>query len=462
MKMQTNIKLFIASMLCMAALVTACDDDTNTLGSEMMPITDLVSKESKIYDVNTESYSAGDSVLARTTMSYIGRFTDPETGTIIKSDFLAQFHCIEDFAFPDSVVDDNITSAEIRLYVNNFIGDSLTSFKLNVYPLNKVMNPDQDYYTNIDPLQYCDINAAPIAEKWYTLSDRTIQDESRWKSDYYNNIRIPLPREIGQAIYDLYRKSPETFSNSETWINSGLVGSKGFYFKLESGDGALAYIDIAQLILNFRYYDQELEKDTVGTCQFAATEEVIQATRFENSNLDKLLADKSATYLKSPAGIFTLATLPAEQLSKSDTINTAKIMFTRYNDVVESGFKLSIPKTLLMVRLDDYLNGYFEKYKVCDNYTSYLASFNSKTNTYEFNNIAHILNIMMEEKKNGTATENYNKVLLIPVEPTYDSNTAATGSLVKLCHDFSMTSARLVGGESDKVKLEIIYSKFNK
>lgn len=267
-----------------AFTLTSCDDTTDNLGADIMPPSDFVKKQSVEYDVYTESYSAGDSVLARSSMSYLGRFTDPETNTIISSDFLTQFHCIEDFAFPDSIQNDYITSAEIKLYIKDFVGDSLTSFKLSVYPLTKVLDPDADYYTNIDPMKYCDSEAEPITVKWFTLSDRTVDNSARWKQGYYNNIVIPLPRTIGQQIYDEAKKHPETFENSETWINSGLPCSKGFYFKLESGDGALAYIDVAQFVLDYRFYDEELECDTTGTCIFAATEEIIQATRFENYN----------------------------------------------------------------------------------------------------------------------------------------------------------------------------------
>jgi hypothetical protein len=63
---------------------------------------------------------------------------------------------------------------------------------------------------------------------------------------------------------------------------------------------------------------------------------------------------------------------------------------------------------------------------------------------------------MAKEKKEGKATTNWNKVLIIPVETTKDSN----GNIVKLNHDFSMNSARLVGGSDNKVKLEVIYTNF--
>ena len=447
---------YISALFLLTYSFISCDDTTGTLGYDLVPNSDLVNNHFTIFDVKTSSYEVGDSVLARSSKSYLGKFTDPETGTIVSSDFLAQFYCPENFAFPTSIVDDSITSVELRLYVNNFIGDSLATFKLNVYELDKVMDAEQDYYTNINPTEYYDEASTPIATKWYTLSDRTISDDTRWSSDYYNSIRISLPREVGQKIYNSYKTDPELFKNTDAWLHSDLPCSKGFYFQVESGDGAIAYIDVAQLNFNFRYYDTELKKDTTGVAQLASTEEVVQATRFTNSNLSVLLENKDATYMKCPAGIFTQAVLPVDEINITDTINSAKLTFTRYNDKVDSKFKLSIPKTILLIRLDDYLNGFFEKYSLADSETSYITSFNSSSNTYEFSNIAKLLNIMKKEKHNGTASENYNKVLLIPVEATYDSNNV----LVKLAHDFSMSSAKLVGGENDAVGLQIIYTNY--
>ena len=437
-------------------LIIACDDETGSLGVDMVPVSDLVDKSFTIYDVKSSSYKVGDKVLARSSKSFLGKFTDPETGTSISSDFLAQFYCPETFDFPTTIVDDYITSVDLKLYVSSFIGDSLAAFKLNVYELNKVMDAEQDYYTDINPNEYFDKSTGLMATKWFTLADKTISEEERNSVNYYNCIKISLPREMGQAIYDEYKKDPSCFKNTDTWLNSGLKGSKGFYFEIVSGDGAIAYIDVAHLNLNFKYIDDGIE--TNGIVQFASTEEVVQATRFKNSGLSSLLDNKNVTYLKSPAGIFTLAELPVDKINITDTINSAKLTFNRYNDLIDSKFKLSIPKHILLVRLDDYLDGFFEKYSLADNITSYITDFSASSNSYQFTNIAKLINVMNSEVKAGTATENYNKVLLIPVDVTYDSE----GKLVKLAHDFSMTSAKLVGGENDPVKLEVLYSKFHK
>lgn len=447
----------VASIVLTIVGTSSCEDNTASMGLDMMPSSDLISKNYQTYDVQTSSYAVGDSVLARTSMSYLGRFTDPETNTTIKSDFLSQFNCLETFSFPDTIRGDSTLRCELKLYVSKFTGDSLTSFKINVYELDKPLDPNGDYYTNIEPQDYVNPGKEPIATKWYTLSDRTITDKDRHKSDYYNSINIELPKYVGDSILNGYRRNPDLFKNTGTWANSGLPGSKGFYFKLESGDGAMAYIDISQFNIYFRYYDKDYKADTTGVCQFAATEEVVEATRFENKNLDVLLNDTEATYLKSPAGIFTIATLPVDQINPNDTINSAKIAFTRYNNNVMSDFKLGISQKILMVRLDDYKNGFFEAYKTNNNKTSYVTSFNAKKNSYEFSNIARLVQQMLNERSDGTATKNYNKVLLIPIEATYDSS----GNIVMINHDFSMSSARLVGGDNDRVKMEVIYTSFD-
>lgn len=435
----------------------SCDDNTGNLGVDIMPSNDFVEKKYATYDVVTRSFAVGDSVLARSSVSYLGRYTDPETKTIVKSDFLAQFHCSENFSFPDSVVNDSVTSVELRLFVEDFVGDSLAAFRLSVYPLNEIMDPDQNYYTNIDPTHYYDENTAPITTKWYSLADHTISATDRNSSSYSNSIRISLPREVGQQIYDAYRTHPEYFANTASFLKSGIPCSKGFYFKIENGDGAMAYIDISQLNIYFKYYDETYSRDTVGVCQLASTEEVVQATRFENSRLNLLTDNTEATYLKSPAGIFTMAELPTDEISLSDTINSATLTFTRYNDVTDGQFKLAIPKTVLLVRYDDYLNGFFENYALADEETSYLTTFDSSTNTYKFSNIARLIITIKQEKANGTATANADKVLLIPVEATYDTQS----SLVRLNHNFSMSSAKLVGGDTDKISLNVIYTHFH-
>ena len=56
-------------------------------------------------------------------------------------------------------------------------------------------------------------------------------------------------------------------------------------------------------------------------------------------------------------------------------------------------------------------------------------------------------------------SENWNKVLLIPVDITATSS----GSIVKISHSMALSSTRLVGGSENRHsqnQLSVIYSKF--
>ena len=462
-------RIFTALCLC-CILLAACSEDSTSLGVDMMPASDLLLRQYRSYGVPTESYAVEDSVLSRTSKSYLGFYTDPETGTSVRAEFISQYHINEnEQLFAESVVDNKITDFYANLYVEKFIGDSLTNFNISVYDLNKNLDSEADYYTDIECDKYCDMTATPLATKWYTLADRILTEKQRTAKGYLRCIRVKLPLAIGQQIYDAFRTNKSLFANTRAWLNSGLPCSKGLYYKVEYGDGAIAYIDISQLAFNFRYYDKGYKKDTTGITYLSATEEVVQATSFDNTNLEPLLNDEGCTYLKSPAGIFTLATLPIDSINVNDTINAATLTFTRYNDQIPAKFKLGIPQTLLLVRYDDYKKGYFEKYQKADDKTSFLAKFNSSGNNYTFTNISRLIATCLKEKQKGKATPTYNKVLLIPVETTYDSS----NKLVKLNHDFSVCSAKLVKGhslkpgekgedDSSNVLLKVVYSSFTR
>ena len=73
--------------------------------------------------------------------------------------------------------------------------------------------------------------------------------------------------------------------------------------------------------------------------------------------------------------------------------------------------------------------------------------------------------MMHSEKMAGRASEDWNKVVLVPVTPGYSSTSSGgTASIIKLTHDMSLTSTRLVGGRNnphEPIKISVIYSKFN-
>ena len=104
---------------------------------------------------------------------------------------------------------------------------------------------------------------------------------------------------------------------------------------------------------------------------------------------------------------------------------------------------------------------FFENNRTADYKTSFLASYNSSTNTYTFNNIGSLIKNLYD--KADRSNSEWNKVVLIPVNVSYDTSSGVT-ELISVSNDMSMTSTRLVRGDDDtknsKITISVIYSKF--
>ncbi len=458
--------LFLFSLACLVA----CDDNTSTLGSEVMPEGDRIVVSTASYDVSTQSILA-ERLVAKTTTAYLGKYTDPYSETIFETDFLAQFNCLENFEFPEIEAmkkeeDGNIYAklAELRLYFTSFYGDSLNTQTLKVYPLNRRLEEDEVYYTDIDPTEYYDVNADPIATKTYSVIDKSVKDSTRWSSSYYPNVRILSDQltDYGTELINKYYEDPKNFANASAFIENVC---KGFYFKCTQGDGTVLYVDQAHLNIYFDYYIDSstgtLDSLVTGVAQFAATPEVIQANRFSTKNLDRLVSDNTCTYLQTPAGIFTEATLPIDELSMNDSITSAQVIFTRYNNFNEETYQMGTPSTLLMLPKSE-LQTFFAENKVPDSQTYYTATYNSSYNQYDFSNISYYVNQLRIKKRlhpdDYNKDPDWNKVVLVPVVLT-EQTINSSSVVVAARHDLQMNYAKLKGNK-DKLEMKVIYSKF--
>lgn len=450
---------------CFIGAFYACDDSTSNIGMEVVPDADQVTITGTAYDVNVKTLLV-DSVLARTSTCYLGNYTDPETGTSIHSDFLAQFYCPEGFEYPEDVIGDEAFYTDLRLYVDNWVGDSLAPCRVSVYPLTKSLDNSASYYTNINPADYYDEAAGPIATKTFTLSDRQLTDSARYDKYNYRNIRITLPTSVGTDIIKKFKTNPEYFKNAEQFEKNVC---KGYYVKFEKGEGVMANIYVTQLNTHFRYNEVRKStglRDSVVTsiATFSATEEVIQANVIKHQNLEKLINDTEAAHIKTPSGLFAELTLPLKEISTNDTINSAKLTIDRYYTPSETDYKIPAPKTMLMIRKKD-LETFFTKNRVPDNETAFIANYSKDTKyTYIYNNISHLISYIRNERNKGLKSDpnweannpDWNKVVLLPVVATYNSSTTPT--VIAINHDLSISYTKI---RNKDVKLQVIYSKFN-
>ena len=453
--MKKYISFFLLAITAVLMLAS-CDDSTYAIGSSIVPDKDIITANKEEFEANSKSLSAGNSILNTSERLYLGRYTEPETSTTFVAGFATQFASGDGLIFPEEgVIDNTSLFTKLRIYYDDFIGDENNPMKCEIYELDNVIAEGKDYYTNLDITEYYDPTKAPIATKVFSAKDYAKPD-SISEEEYTNNIEITLPNEIGDRLVKQYYSTPSDFANSEVFINNVF---KGIYVKCTQGDGTVISVYRARLEVAFQHYitSSSGKKDSIETLisPFYSGKEVLQLNTFDNGNIDHLVDNNDHTYLKTPAGIFTEVTLPIEEIMAScanDTINSVRIEFGCKKTSDNKDFA---PATnLLMVRKKD-MEDFFLKNKVCDNKTSFYTSIADNTKRYIFSNISKLIKYCYNESEEEKASPDWNKVVLIPVNITTDTN----GNVVSISHYTKMSHVKLHGGAGYKIPVEVITSR---
>lgn len=484
--------LRLLTVLVIAALTfAACDDTTEGIGGSITNKIDNINISDSAFNVTTKSIVA-DSVLSRNNTGLIGKMKDPETGNYVKGDYMTQLSVLPTFSVDtlDYIKQANKGSIEadscyLLVSYNASYGDTIAPMKVTAYEMTKPMAEDKEYYSNYDAFK----------EGWVS------ENNQHWSSNYnlsntsdVKNFKIYLNKKYekdgktyknyGSYIMQTYAEHPEYFKTNFKFLHNVCPG---FYIKNVGGTGNMAKIWNTELIFYWTRH-KTINKDStavsIGYNRFDGTEEVLQLNKIENDteNLKKLASkdQEKCTYLKSPAGIFTEVTLPIKDIMKGhekDTLNTATISFPRLNNENEDNpYNFATPSTILMVQKDS-LQSFFEKSKLADSRTSYTASYSSTgtyKNAYTFQNIANLVSAMYKNKGKG---ENWNKVVLVPVN-VITTTQGYTTVISKINHDMSLASTRLIVGTDDPdkdyttdektgkkvasgpIRIKVIYSKF--
>jgi predicted small secreted protein len=482
--------LRLLTVLVIAALTfAACDDTTEGIGGSITNKIDNINISNSAFNVTTKSIVA-DSVLSRNNTGLIGKMKDPQTGNYVKGDYMTQLSVLPTFSVDtlDYIKQANNGSIEadscyLLVSYNASYGDTIAPMKVTAYEMTRPMSEDKEYYSNYDAFK----------EGWVS------ENNQHWSSNYnlsntsdVKNFKIYLNKKYkkdgktyknyGSYIMQTYAEHPEYFKTNFKFLHNVCPG---FYIKNVGGTGNMAKIWNTELIF---YWTRKktINKDStavsIGYNRFDGTEEVLQLNKIENDkkSMEKLASQEKWTYLKSPAGIFTEVTLPIDDIMKGhekDTLNTATISFPRLNNENEDNpYNFATPSTILMVQKDS-LQSFFEKSKLADSRTSYTASYSSTgtyKNAYTFQNIANLVSAMYKNKGKG---ENWNKVVLVPVN-VITTTQGYTTVISKINHDMSLASTRLIVGTDDPnkdyttdektgkkvasgpIRIKVIYSKF--
>lgn len=485
-------KNLILPLIALAGIFASCDDNTDELGYSLTNPTDRMVIDYGTFSVSSETVKL-DNIISRSSIGYLGKIKDPETGSYITCNFMGQLHIMEDYEFPsrDSLVLSNgeiiADSCKLQVYYSTYTGDSTASMKCKFYEMAKPLSESEKYTVDFKPTYdngYLRKDGLTKSTT-YSLRDYSVRDSIRWSTNYTNSFSIFLNGEYtdvngkkynnyGSYIMNKYYEpgGKENFKNSYNFIHNVCPG---FYLENIGGIGCMANISYTQLEVYMRF----LYKDSIcnGVLIFGGTEEVLQKTNITQAQeiIDKMKDEGDHTYLKTPAGLYTQITLPVDSIfdgHEKDTLNTANMFISRENNTqATNGYTIPVPQQIMILPADSVEN-FFTNAKVTDNRSSYTTSYSSATNGYTFNNISSMMRIMKDAKTKSGMTDaqyeelhpNWNKAIIIPVTTSYITDTYNQKKLTRVTHDMSISSTKLVGGKDNPyaIKINCIYSKFQK
>jgi len=466
----------IVFCLLLGIIYMACNDTIGRVGLAMQPENDKVNVFDTTVYITARTIEV-DSIYAKTPNGFLGEFYDPSYGNI-KSSFICQYYPSIGFPYLDSIVNGKIDSVRLNIYYSNLIGDSLAPMEVSVYPVVKAL--DNNYYTDANPEDYCDMSQ-PLAKYGFTARNMNISDSLMqvWRTNtgYYSYISIPLPVKLGQDYLDKVK-------NGElTNIDDFLSFFPGTYITTTYGTGCMLPVDLTQIYLYYTRLTSTLMDENgndstgyvVSSASFTVTQEIIQLNSFENKNPAFLTApDTSKAYLKTPAGVFTELTIPIKEIVKGigqKKFSSVALSLKAYPNNEDWDYSLQFPgmstslvptlssdgttgasAKLLLIQPDSVAN-FFEMKKVADGQTTFTAQFNPSTYTYDFTNIANLVQSAIDQAPDQDLT-----LWVIPVQTTWVQQATSTGAYVNMDYTTShylypSGVTLMIGGDNLKVRV---------
>ena len=308
------MKAKYALIALLAITFFGCDDNTAGLGLGMFPGSDQnINGKLTTFDVTTKSVHAGE-VYAKTSTGYVGKFTDDTFGTY-EAGFLSELNCPEGLSFSemykeneagtkatgslvtsfdnieiDSKIKDRFTlikdennhvigNCQINIYLwySSYFGDSLTACRLSIYELDKRLNEEEAYYTNINPEDYYK-QSDLLGTKAYTAVDLSVSDSIRKLDTYVPSVSIRLDQakaeKLGQKLFkadrkDFYKAFPDLFSG---------IYVKSDYKLLRIALDRILYIEGLKDYIKIHVEDEP--KAILSLVSMKAMEEKLPSSRF--------------------------------------------------------------------------------------------------------------------------------------------------------------------------------------
>ncbi len=446
-----------------AATFSACDNTTSTIGSSL--VTDHVEIiEDSAFTITARSLT-GQEIMSRTTVQLIGRIDAGGYGSL-SSDIVTQFMPAQNLDFTD-VTSLKVDSVRMLMFIEPgaYTGDSIVPMGIKVYRLNKQL--PSPIYSNFDPSSYYS-ESDIMGETLYTAEP--LHSDSLMDLDF-RTITVKLDKKFGEDLMKQYQDSSSIFyspSSFAEWF-------PGVYIANSFGNGRVSQISETRVNLYYTVHknvtvDDEV-RDSVMNCIsacLAVTPEVIT-----NNNLTYKLAsslqesmDAGDAIIAAPAGSDIELTLPVKEIIESFRTKGGKMaVFNSLSlslpvEELDAAYGIKPPTDMLLI-LKSKKDEFFAKNQLTDNITSFSATYNSTTKSYEFSGLRSYIVDMLD--KDEITPEDYTFVLtpinIVSTVTSSGSGYYATSQTVITAMTPFITSPALAKLKTDEAKIKVIFSK---
>lgn len=442
-------RLYFFVIACLLLVCASCEP--TDIGSALQPEEDkMVVKTDSFYiqsatELLENRHSESDKI-------ELGYLCDPIYGNV-KLDFLTEFRYSRD-TFPASATD-----AVLRLvmYYRSYYGDSLSVNEASVYALQKTLDFEENYTSDIDVNEFCD-KSVLLAKKSYVAYDATVPNAERKESDYCDKVVIDLPQSYCTDLMTnrAYNKSQDAFLNF----------LKGVYVTTQYGSRTVLNVDSVNLEVTYNYAPKAEKPDSLvaATRVYPANRETTTVIRVSEVDAPANMTSDSLNYIVSSSGYVTRLTLPlsrikemieGEETGEKLNLNYMSLIVEEATVEDDAQSRMTPPTYLLLIQEKD-LNAFFTQSKYPANgIETTLGVYDADSKHYLFNNMASYMEGLMSD---GSLDINeLNDFYLLPISGATD----IAGSNAVVRHLFKPYAVRLrsASNEHSPMRLVVTYSK---
>lgn len=444
------MKRFYFFVIACLLLVCASCEPTD-IGSALQPEEDkmVVQTDSFYIQSATELLAVRHSESDKIELGYL---CDPVYGNV-KLDFLTEFRYSRD-TFPASATD-----AVLRLvmYYRSYYGDSLSVNEASVYALQKPLDFEVNYTSDIDVNEFCD-KSVLLAKKSYVAYDATVPNSERKEDGYCDKVVIDLPQSYCTDLMTNreYNKSQDAFLNF----------LKGVYVTTQYGSRTVLNVDSVNLEVNYRYVPNAAKPDSIvdATRIYPANRETTTVIRVSEVEAPANIEVDSLNYIVSSSGYVTRLTLPlnrikatieGEETGEKINLNYMSLILEEASVVDNEPTRMTPPDILLLIQAKDLEKFFTQSKYPAEGVETTLGVYVPEEKHYLFNNMASYMEGLLSDET--ISVDDLNDFYVLPITGATD----IAGSNAVVRHLFKPYGVRLrsATNEYSPMRLVVTYSK---